>query len=149
MDIWLLGVVLIVIGVLMLIVEATTPGFFIAIPASVLIVIGTIGVWIPDLFWSPLTPIIAVVLTVPMSIITIHLYKKLAPPEPPTTTVGTSLIGKRGVVMARIIPRTLKGKVKLESQIWSATSEKEIEEGRDVEVVESKGVHVIVKEVKL
>jgi membrane protein implicated in regulation of membrane protease activity len=44
-------------------------------------------------------------------------------------------------------PNSLNGKVRIENDSWSATSSKEIPEGRKVIVRESEGVHVKVEEV--
>ena len=41
-----------------------------------------------------------------------------------------------------------RGKVKIGSTVWSATSDKVLEEGTRVEVVDAEGVHITVKPVK-
>ena len=104
-----------------------------------------LGIAAPDIFFSIWSPIIAVVVGIPMTIVTIKLYQKLAPPEDPTTTVGTSLIGKNGTVSKTIMPKEISGKVIIDHQPWSATATEVIEVGEDVRIVDSKGVHVIVE----
>lgn len=148
MDTWALGLGFIIGGIVLLLLEAVTPGFFIAIPATVLIVIGIVGVLVPDFtFFAVVAPIAAVVITIPVTIITILLYKRLAPPtSSPTTTVGDSLIGAEGTVTKRVIPDSIKGKVKIDNTIWSARADKEIPEGKRVRVISSSGVHVVVEE---
>lgn len=144
-----IGVILIVAGVLMLVIEASAPGFFIAIPATVVLVLGIFGLVAPEeMFFSWVSPFIAVAVAVPMTVVSIFLYQKLAPPETPTTTVGTSLIGRHGLVMETISPKNISGKVKIENQEWSATARMEIQCGEEVVVVESRGVHVIVEKIK-
>lgn len=144
-----IGVIMIVAGVVMLIIEASAPGFFIAIPATVVLVLGIFGLVGPkEMFYSWVSPFIAVAVAVPMTVVSIYLYQKLAPPESPTTTVGTSLIGRPGRVIREIDPDDITGKVKIENQEWSATAKTRIPAGTEVIVVESKGVHVTVKESK-
>jgi membrane protein implicated in regulation of membrane protease activity len=144
-----IGLIMIVAGIVMLIIEASAPGFFIAIPATVVLVLGIFGLIAPEeMFYSWVSPFIAVAVAVPMTVVTIYLYQKLAPPESPTTTVGTSLIGKPGRVIKELDPNDISGKVKIENQEWSATARTRIPVGTEVVVVESKGVHVTVTEAK-
>lgn len=148
-DPWLLGLVLVVIGIVMFLFEAASPGFFIGIPATILIVIGIFGILLPDLLFTIWSPIVAVAIGIPVTYGVIQLYKRIAPPKPPTTTVAESLIGKRGIVIVDTDPDSLtKGKVKVGSDVWSATSARKIKKGKRVEIVKSEGVHITVKEVK-
>ncbi|MEE9224254.1 MAG: NfeD family protein [Thermoplasmata archaeon] len=145
---WQIGLIFVIVGVILFIVEVASPGFFVAIPASVLIILGALGMVLDGFFLSMWSPIVAIGVTVPAFLGTMYAYKKLAPPQPPTTTVGRSLVGKTGIVDTDIIPNTIKGKVRIENQTWSATSDHHIPKDTLVEVVESKGVHVIVREVQ-
>jgi len=140
-----IGLFLVVVGILMFIAEATTPGFFIAIPGTVVLIFGIIGLAAPDLFFTWVSPVIALVISVPVTFAAIKLYQKLAPPEPPTTTVGTSLIGKQGTVLVEVRPKQISGKVEVENQTWSATANAAIPVGTDVRIVESRGVHIVVE----
>jgi len=142
-----LGLIMIIIGITMLIAEIFAPGAFLLVPATVLIVLGAIGMIAPDILLSWWSPIIAVVLIVPMTLITVRMYQKLSPPMPPTTTVATSLIGQEGVVVTKVCPGNIKGKVKIKSDVWSATSDQNIPVGARVVVVHSEGVHVRVKQI--
>lgn len=146
---WTLGLLFVIIGIILLLVEASSPGFFIAIPATILIILGILGVVAPGIFFSFWSPIIAIGIAVPVTYFTIYFYRQLAPPQEPTTTVGDSLVGKRGLVTTATDPDSeTKGKVRIGSDIWSATSEQPIKEGSRVEVIASEGVHVIVRKVK-
>jgi inner membrane protein len=136
----------IVIGVLMLLAEAAAPGNFLLVPATVMLVLGGIGLVAPSLLFSWFSPIIAVLVLVPMTYISIKLYQTLAPPAPPETTVATSLVGKEGVVVKDVNPNNLRGKVRIEHDTWSATSGHRIPAGRNVVVKSSEGVHVYVEE---
>ena len=117
------------------------------VPATVLIILGIIGMIAPDILISWWSPVVAVVLIVPMTLITVRMYQKLSPPMPPTTTVATSLIGQEGVVVTTVCPGNLKGKVKIASDTWSATADQSIPVGAKVLVVHSEGVHVRVKQI--
>ena len=145
---WQIGLIFVIVGVILFIVEVASPGFFVAIPATVLIILGALGMVVDDFFLGIWSPIVAIAVTVPAFLGTMYAYKRLAPPQPPTTTVGRSLVGKRGIVDTDIIPNTIKGKVRIENQTWSATSDHYIPKTTLVEVVGSKGVHVIVREVQ-
>jgi len=142
-----LALAFVIIGILMLLAEAASPGAFIIVPATVLLVLGGIGLIYPDWLLTWWAPLAAVVVLVPMTLVTIKLYQNLAPPAPPETTVATSLKGMVGVVEKDVLPDSLKGKVRVANDTWSATSSKMIPAGRRVVVKDSKGVHVIVEEV--
>ncbi len=139
---------MLIVGILMLLAEVSAPGSFILVPATVLIVLGGIGLVAPDILLQWYSPIIALIIAVPMTFVSIKLYQKLAPPAPPETTVATSLVGKTGVVITETGPDNLKGKVRIEHDTWSATSAKAIPAGKQVIVVASEGVHVTVEEIK-
>ncbi len=143
-----LGLALLVIGILMLLAELSSPGSFILVPATVLVVLGLIGLIAPNILLSWWSPVIALVIVLPMAFISIKLYQRLAPPAPPETTVATSLIGQTGVVTTETVPDSLKGKVMIAHDVWSATSAKPIQAGRRVIVKSSEGVHVVVEEVQ-
>ena len=140
-----LGLIFIIIGVIMLLAEAVTPGAFLVVPATVLIVLGGLGLIAPDLLLSIWSPIIAIAIGVPVFLITVKAYQKLSPPMPPTTTVATSLIGKEGMVVTDVCPNNIRGKVKIENEVWSATSTRPIGSGYRVRVIDSEGVHVKVE----
>jgi membrane protein implicated in regulation of membrane protease activity len=142
-----LGLIFIIIGVIMLLAEAATPGAFLVVPATVLLVLGALGLIAPDLLLSIWSPILAIAVGLPVFLLTVKAYQKHSPPMPPTTTVATSLIGMEGLVVTQTCPNNLKGKVKIENDVWSATSAKPIPNGYKVRVVESEGVHVKVEPV--
>jgi len=143
-DAQTLALIFIVIGAIFLIVEALTPGVFMLIPGTVLVLLGIIGYVYPDFLYSIYSPILALVIVIPLTIGTVKMYQMLARPEPPTTTVTDSLLGKEGVVTVRTQPDNITGKVKIESEVWSATSDEPIEAGTEVKVIRSRGVHVTV-----
>ena len=144
-----LGWVLIVIGAVLLLIEVYQPGYFIAVPATVLIILGVLLLLGVDILSSPTGLIVGVLAAIAAASVTVWFYSRLTPgKEPPRTLSRDSLVGLEGTVVVPVNPETLAGKVRLGSMEWSARSESgEIPVGRKVIVVRSEGVHVVVKEV--
>ncbi|MDO5862147.1 MAG: NfeD family protein [Thermoplasmata archaeon] len=145
MDPFTIAIVLIVVGAVFLIIEAFSPSAFMVIPGLVLVILGLIGAAYPDIILTWWSPVIALIIAVPVSLLTLKLYQKLGEPEPPTTTVMDSLVGREGVVTVPTEVGSMKGKVRIDSDLWSATSDEPIEEGARVVVERSEGVHVHVR----
>jgi membrane protein implicated in regulation of membrane protease activity len=146
MDPGALAIILITIGLIFLVIEALTPGFFMVIPGAVLVVVGVVSYFVDGFFDSMLYLGVTVfVVALVVSVITIKGYQLLAKPEPPTTTVVDSLVGKEGMVISDIKPGNLKGKVRIDTDSWSATSEDIIKAGTEVVVYAAEGVHVKVR----
>lgn len=139
------GWLMVIIGLGLLIVEASQPGFFVAVPGTTLIVLGTVTLLIPEVA-QDYAPAIIVITALLSSIITISLYRKMAPGQKPQTTSMDVLSGKEGKVVKTVHPGSISGKVEIENQIWSATADSLIEEGKKVIIISSEGVHVKVKE---
>ncbi|MDD3934587.1 MAG: NfeD family protein [Methanoculleus sp.] len=144
-----LGWVLIVLGAVLLLVEVYQPGFFIAVPATVLIILGVLLLLGVDILSSPTGLIVGVLAAIGAASVTVWLYGRLTPEKrPPTTLSRDSLVGLEGTVVTPVDAVTLAGKVRLGSMEWSARSESgSIPAGRRVVVVHSEGVHIVVKEV--
>ena len=121
------ALIIIIIGALLILVEAMNPGAFMVIPGTVLVIVGIIGYIVPDFLFSIYSPLTAIIIAIPITVATIYLYRILAKPVPPTTTVSDSLIGKKGKVTVRTGPNDLKGKVRIGMDIWSANSDEEFE----------------------
>ncbi|MDW7777255.1 MAG: NfeD family protein [Methanosarcinales archaeon] len=140
-----IGLVMIIIGIGLMVAEAMHPGFFVAVPGTVLIVMGAVFILLPEIFeqWSPIIMVVTALLA---SIGTIMLYRKIAPVQKPYSTSMDSLVGMKGIVTTDIQPGSISGKVKLSNRMWSATAESVIPAGRKVEVISSEGVHVKVIE---
>jgi len=147
MEPFTVALILILIGVAFLVIEAFSPGAFMVIPGTVFLIIGIIGVAIPDMLFTLWSPIIAVAVAIPVTLLTIKGYQKLAKPAPPETTVSGSLVGREGTVIARTSSDDMKGKVRIGSDVWSATSDSPLEEGSQVVVESSEGVHVHVRRI--
>jgi membrane protein implicated in regulation of membrane protease activity len=143
-----LGLAFLIIGFLMLLAEVSSPGYFLLVPATVLMVLGAMGILAPEILLSWWSPLVVGITVIPTTYVTIKMYQKLAPPVPPETTVASSLVGQMGVVEVEVVPNSLKGKVRIDHDTWSATSESVvIPAGKKVVVKASQGVHVTVEEV--
>jgi membrane protein implicated in regulation of membrane protease activity len=143
-DAQTLALILLVIGAILLMTEALSPGVFMLIPGTVLVIIGVIGYFYPDFLYSAYSPILALVIAIPLTLGTVKMYQMLASPGPPTTTVAESLVNREGVVVVGTTADNIKGKVRIDTDGWSATSDEPIEAGAEVIVIKSQGVHVTV-----
>lgn len=144
----IVALLFIILGLVLLIAEVYSPGVFMIIPASVLIILGALGLINPDFLFSWLAVLVAIVVAIPVTMVTIYAYRFLGSPKPPSTTITDTLIGKTGTVIVDTVPGTLKGKVRISSDIWSAKSVNPISAGTKVKVVHSEGVHVFVEELE-
>lgn len=119
-----IGYGLIILGILLFVAEALVPGFFMAVPATVLLLVGALALFSPDLnFFGVWAPIVCIVVGVPATVATLRFYRRMATPdEAPTTRTAENLVGVEGIVTAEVVPETMRGKVKLGHQSWSATT---------------------------
>jgi inner membrane protein len=140
------GWLMVIIGLGLLIVEAAQPGFFVAVPGTTLIVLGAVTLLIPEVA-QVYAPVIMVVTALVSSIITITFYRKMAPGQKPLSTSMDNLAGKEGVVVKKVTPDSIKGKVEIDNRMWSATADSIIDEGKKVIIISSEGVHIKVKEI--
>lgn len=144
-----LGWLLIVLGALVLLFEAYSPGFFMTVPGTVMIILGILLVLGVDIFSSVWGIGLAVVVALASAIVTVWFYSRLNRGEGvPTTTSRDTVIGLTGRVTRAVDPSTLDGKVRIEGHDWSAHSTgAAIAEGSAVRVVGAEGVHVVVEEI--
>lgn len=143
-----LGWFLIILGALLLLVEVHSPGFFAAVPATILIIFGILVLMGMDIFTYPWGIIIAVTVAIVASYVTVMVYSRMTPDKVPTTISRDSLVGKEGRVTKEIDPDSIRGKVMIGTTEWSARSAgPKIAAGVKVRVVSSQGVHIVVEEV--
>ena len=142
MEVATVDIVVMILGLVVLTVEAFFPGGYLLIPGAILVIVGAYGYAAPDNFYTMWTPVVAIISAVPVTAATVFLYKRLGSPEVPSTTVSDSLIGKEGTVVVGISPGNIKGKVKIGSDTWSAEADEDIPAGTAVVVDHSEGVHV-------
>jgi len=144
-----LGWILIIIGALMLLFEVAEPGYFIGVPATVLIILGIMLLFGVDILNSVWGVVIGVAAALAAAGFTVWMYSRLTPNAMPTTISRDSLVGRMGLVTRTVETDSIAGKVSVEGVQWSARTESgEIPEGKKVIVVRSEGVHVVVKEVE-
>jgi membrane protein implicated in regulation of membrane protease activity len=143
-----IGLALLIMGILFIIAEAATPGFFIGVMGTAFIAMGIVGIFFPYILDTPWSPIIVVIVTSGSMLGAVMFYRRLGKSQPTATTITESNVGKEGIVMEDVEPNSLKGKVKISHQIWSATSDAIIPKGAKVRVIDWEGVHVIVEELE-
>ncbi|HJJ28041.1 MAG TPA: NfeD family protein [Methanocorpusculum sp.] len=141
--------ILIAVGIVFLIIEAASPGFFLAIPGTALVVLGLFAFFAYDLFLSPIGITVAAVAALVAAIGTVLVYRKISPDRKPNTLSKDTIAGKCGIVTAEVDENSISGKVEIAGAVWSAKSTGgSISVGKKVTVESSDGVHIIVSEVK-
>lgn len=144
-----LGIVLIVSGIILFALELVHPGVLLLIPGSILLVAGFLYLLVPSVLldgpWGVAVILLAAVIA---TVVEIPYYRYVAPTHRPLSTTSSGLIGEVGVVIAAVVPNTLKGKVRVKSEIWSARSDVPIPEGVRVRVTHGEGVSVTVQPVE-
>ncbi len=144
-----IGVALVVAGLVLFAMEFAHPGALLFIPGSVLFVGGFLYLFLPSvLLDSPFGPLAVIVAAVAAGLLEIPYYKWVAPTHKPMTTTSGGLQGELAIVTVPIIPNTLKGKVRVRSEIWSASSNRPIPQGTQVRVVRGEGVSLWVEPVE-
>jgi membrane-bound ClpP family serine protease len=137
-----IGLAFIIVGVLLFIVEVFQPGFLIAVPGTVFIVLGVLmsfnlnlGLWI-----------LPIGLAVGLGSLygTMRLYQSLAPPDTPSELSIQSTIGKSGIVTRDVKANEMSGKARIGREEFRATSESNIPKGTKVKVTNAEGITVIV-----
>lgn len=148
MPINTIGLIIFVVGVALIIAEAFTPGTFILVPGIALMIVGSLLMALPDLTTTYWAPVVFILAFVPAFLIAFYFYKHLAPPGKPSTLSSDSLIGRTGYVKRDVSPGNIRGKVMIEQETWSATSDIVIPEGTKVVVTQVVGVKVVVRPVE-
>ena len=137
-----IGLAFIIVGVLLFIVEVFQPGFLIAVPGTVFIVLGVLMSFNLDLgLW-----ILPIGLVVGLGSLfgTMRLYQSLAPPDTPSEMSIENVIGKSGVVSKDVEANTMMGKAKIGREEFRATSDTNISKGTKVKVTNAEGITVTV-----
>jgi membrane-bound ClpP family serine protease len=143
------GWLLVVIGTLLLVAEALNPGFFIAVPGTVLIILGILLLLGVDIFTSAWGVLVGVIIAIVAATATIWFYSRMTADDAPTTLSRDSLVGREGQVTIPVNKDSIDGKVLISGQEWSARSVGgTIPKGKKVKVVRSEGVHIVVEEVE-
>ena len=140
--------VLIAIGAIFLLIEASSPGFFMAVPGTALIFLGVMDFFFGlEFLASPLGIGLTVLAAIFVAVLTVFMYRKLSPDQKPTTQGQDSIIGKIGIVTVGLVPDSISGKVEIDGVVWSAQStDGNITPGTKIVVTAASGVHLVVKE---
>jgi membrane-bound ClpP family serine protease len=142
-----IGLAFIIIGILLFLVEATMPGFLVAVPGTVLIALGILmsfdivsGIW--------LLPI-GLVVGLGSLYGTVKFYQTFAPPDTPSEMSIESYVGKTGKVTKAVSPDTASGKIRVDREEMRAITcdscNSDIAVGTIVEVVSAEGITLTVK----
>ncbi len=138
-----LGVIIVIVGIALIVFEFFHPGAILLIPGSILVVVGLFYLIYPSgLLDSDYGPIAIVVVALLAALAEIPYYRHIAPEHPPIAATAAGLIGKVGVVTTTVVPDSLRGKVRIDSEIWSARADREIPVGARIRVVNAGGVSV-------
>lgn len=144
-DIYI-GIALAGIGIALLAAELVHPGALLFIPGSILLVSGFLYLFSPDyLLDSAVGPSIVIIAALVATVIEIYYYRWVAPTHRPMSTTSAGLVGEEAVVLVPIVPDTLRGKVRVRSEIWSARASVPIPVGARVRVISGEGVSVHVE----
>ncbi len=142
----LVGIVLVVGGIVFLALELIHPGALLFIPGSILLVGGLLYMFLPDtLLNSYVGTLLIVVAAVAAGLIEIPYYRWVAPTHRPMSTTSAGLVGDEAVVIVPVVPDTLRGKVRVRSEVWSAKATVPIPVGTRVRIVHGEGVSVSVE----
>ncbi len=140
------GIVVLIFGVALFLIELAHPGALLLIPATILIVGAVMYLLIPnvllDSLWGPVAIIVAAILS---TVVTILYYRWLAGTHSPMSTTTKGLVGQEAIVIVDIVPNTIRGKVKIQSEVWSARGSRPIPAGTHVRVVAGEGVSLTVE----
>ncbi|MBN2364477.1 NfeD family protein [candidate division WOR-3 bacterium] len=137
---WLIFAAVFIVG------EIFTAGFFLicfGIGAAAAGIVSMIEV-------HPLWQWVAFVLLSAVSFAFARKFSDKVTKKQPRGVGADRLIGMKGVVTEKIINHENSGFVRVENEIWkaSAESDEEIDKDVEIEVVEKKGVHLIVRKTK-
>ena len=136
------GLAFVIVGILLFVIEVFQPGFLIAVPGTVFIVLGILlsfGV-VDGMLLLPIG------LAVGLGSLygTMQLYQSLAPPDTPSEMSIETMVGKTGIVTKEVIANERMGKVKIGLEEFRATSEENISVGAKVKVINAEGITVTV-----
>jgi inner membrane protein len=137
------GVLLLTLGIVFLVAEIIHPGAFLLIPGTAFAVAGALYIVVPSLITQSIFgPAIIAIATALVTIGSFPYYKHIAPVHRPMTSMPMSFEGMTGIVIATVQPDNLRGKVRINSEIWSARADRMIPEGTRVRILGGEGVAV-------
>tara|TARA_B100000586_G_C20088257_1_gene418760 strand:+ start:885 stop:1337 length:453 start_codon:yes stop_codon:yes gene_type:complete len=138
-----IGLAFIIIGILLFLVEATMPGFLVAVPGTVLIALGILmsfdvvtGIW--------LLPI-GLVVGLGSLFGTVKFYQTFATPDTPSEMSIESYVGTTGRMTRAISSDSIYGKVRIDREEMRAISDSDVAIGTNVEVISAEGITLTVE----
>ena len=135
----------IIIGILLFIIEVFQPGFLIAVPGTVFIVLGILMSFDHVFGLSPFTLlIIGLVVGLGSLYGTMRMYQSLAPPDTPSEMSIENTIGKSAIVTKDVVANEMFGKAKVGREEFRATAEADIATGTKVKVTHAEGITLTV-----
>lgn len=138
-----IGVTLMLIGIVLITIELVHPGVFIIVPGTVFLASGIGYLLIPDFLTNTIFgPVIVALAALLSAVLSFYWYQHLAPVHPPLTTMPSTLAGSEGIVIAPVLPDSLRGKVRIRSDVWSARSRVPLPVGTRVRIIGGEGVSV-------
>jgi len=150
MDYTTFGIALIITGIILFVIELNLPGFFIAIPATMVMALGIMAIVLQEKMDSPWVAVISIIILIVVLYGTMLFYKSLAPPEmTDLTPMGLSLKGKLGTVVDEVRSDNNTGKVRIKNttQVYRARAVdgEAIPPDTEVRVTDYQGITLIVK----
>jgi len=143
-----IGAVLVIGGIALLASELVHPGALLFIPGSILLVAGFLYLFAPTyLLDSVIGPIAVLVAAILATVIEVYYYRWVAPNHWPLSTTSAGLVGHEGIVEVPIVPNSMHGKVRVNSEVWSARADRAIPVGTRVRIVHGEGVSIQVEPV--
>ena len=134
-----------ILGVVLMIMELFTPGFFLLLTGIAACLTGVIAYFVPGMLWLQwivfgLSTILALVF------LRKYILNRIEPINTAKSNVG-GLVGKTAMVVNEIQPDSLKGQVKIGGEVWIAKSVdgKPIEIKKEVIVESVSGTKLIVR----
>ncbi len=144
-----IGITLVIAGIALLAFELIHPGALLLIPGSIVLVAGFLYLFAPnDLLDSYIGPVAIVIAAILGALIEIPYYRWVAPVHRPLSTTSAGLVGDEAVVITAVEPETLKGKVRIRSETWSARASQPIPAGTRVRVIHGEGVSLTVEPIE-
>lgn len=139
------GVALIVVGLILFGVELIHPGALLLVPGSIILMAGVLYIFFPaTLLQTPYGALAILLAAIVGALVQIPFYRWVAPNHRPMTTTSGGFTGEVGIVVAPIDPNTMRGKVRIGSEVWTARADRAIPSGTRVKVVSGEGVSLLV-----
>ena len=133
----------IIIGILLFVVEVFQPGFLVAVPGTVFIVLGILMSFDDALGLSPFMLLVIGLIVGGGSLYgTMTMYQSLAPPDTPSEMSIESMIGKSAIVTKDVVANEISGKAKVGREEFRATADEAIPEGTKVKVIHLSLIHI-------